>query len=275
MNLINSLVTNVFQGLLFPLAAWPLLALFIVSALCGLLMTSVYRWVSNQTALGLVVDRSRGHLLAIKLFKDDLRGMFGSLLAVLKLAAARLWYSVVPMLVMAVPLLLVLVQLALRFEHRPLRAGEAAIVELELSSDAWDSLSNARLEPLSSVEIETPAVRDVQQHTIAWRVRPKEEGDYRLRWQLGPAVVEKQLIVRDHDLLCAVSARRAGQKWWDRILNPGEPSFGMFSSVAGASVRYPARETPVLGWPLPWWFTFVGISIAAALAMQPILKVKF
>lgn len=276
MNSLNAILTIVADWALYPLSSWPLLTLLVWSAITGVLMTLVFRYTSNQKALVRVVDRSRGHLLAIKLFKDDLRGMFGSLFHVLRLVGARLWYSVAPILVMIVPLLLLLAQLALRYEHRPLKVGESAIVELQLTPDAWVSYQGAKLERSENIAIETEALRDASQHAVVWRIRPTSQGSSMLRWQLGPTAVEKQLVSSDHNgELQMVSRRRAGANWFDRVLNPGEPSFSLFSPIAAIVVHYPRRETPLLGWAVPWWLTFFGVSIIVALVMQPVLKVKF
>ena len=181
MNFINAMMTTVSDWAMVPLSPWPLVALLVWSAITGVLMTWVFRYASNQKALVTVVDRSRGHLLAIKLFKDDLRGMFGSLLHVFRLVLARLWYSVFPILVMIIPLLFLLAQLALRYEHRPLKSGEAAMVELQLTPDAWVSYRGARLQPSDGVEIETAALRDQSQHAVFWRIRPTANGRSKLR----------------------------------------------------------------------------------------------
>jgi hypothetical protein len=276
MNFINSLLTTVADWALYPLSRWPFVALLVGSAITGVLMTLVFRYTSNQKALGTVVDRTRGHLLAIKLFKDDMRGMFRSLFHIFRLVLARLWYSVSPILVMIIPLLFLLAQLALRYEHRPLEVGESAIVELQLTPDAWLSYQSAKLETGDQVEIETDPLRDEAQHSVAWRIRPTAAGASTLRWQMGPASVEKQLVSSDDDgRIQVVSRRRAGPRWLDRLLNPGEPAFGLFSPVSSIVVHYPRRETRLLGWAVPWWLTFFAVSVVFALLMQPVLKVRF
>lgn len=275
MNFINALMTMVTQWVLLPLRQWPLVALLLVSAVTGVLMTWVFRFASNQEALGTVVDRSRGHVLAIKLFKDDLPGMFRSLFQVFRLVFARLWYSVFPILVMIVPLLLLLAQLALRYEYRPLETDESAIVELQLTPDAWLSYQGARLETNDGIAIETAALRDESQHAVFWRVKPTANGLFTLRWEMGPATAEKQLVASQGQELCAVSRRRAGPNWFDRLLNPGEPAFHAFAPVKGIVVHYPHRATPLFGWDIPWWLTFFIVSIVVAMLMQPVLKVRF
>jgi hypothetical protein len=276
MNLINSTLTTISEGALFPFSRWPLIALLVVSAITGILMTLVFRYTSNQKALRSVIDRSRGHFLAIKLFKDDLQGMFGSLFHILRLAAARLWFSLSPVLVMIVPLLFLLTQLALWYEHRPLQVGEAAVVELQLSEASWRAHRNSKLETNDQIAIETEPLRDELAHTVYWRIKPKSPGATKLRWQLGSTDVEKEIVVSDGSTtLEKVSVRRPGLSIADRLLNPGESAFDATSPVSAIEIHYPRRATPVLGWRVPWWLTFFVVSILFALIMQPIFKVRF
>ncbi len=275
MNLLNGFLTFSTEVLFTPLSHWPLVTLLLWSAITGILMTWVFRYASNQRALGTVVDRISGHLLAIKLFKDDLPGMFRSLGAILGYVAARLWYSLSPILVMLVPLLLLLCQLALRYEHRPLQPGESTIVQLQLSPEAWLSFQRARLE-VDNVSVETAPLRDESQHSVYWRIKPNTPERSLLRWQVGTTTVEKNLIAReDPNTLCQVSRRRPGPNLWDRTLNPGEPGFGKLSPIQAITIGYPARETPVLGFNVPWWLTFFVVSVVVALLMQPVLHVRF
>ena len=102
MNSFNSLLTNASDWLFAPLSAWPLATLIVYSAAAGILMALVFKYISNQDALARVLDQSRGNALAIKLFKDDLSGMFVSLFNVLKLMALRIWYSITPVLVLTI-----------------------------------------------------------------------------------------------------------------------------------------------------------------------------
>ena len=51
MNLLNALLTTLFDWLLTPLAAWPALSLVLLSTLLGVLMAWVFGRTSNQAAL--------------------------------------------------------------------------------------------------------------------------------------------------------------------------------------------------------------------------------
>ena len=178
MNALNTLLNAISDTLLGPLAGWPpLLTLVLVSAVTGVLMAIVFRFTSRQQALRRVADLSRAQVLAIKLFKDDPIGIFRSLGQLMKCTGLRLWYSLPPMLVMLVPFVLLLVQLAQRYEYRPLQPREKMIVEAQLAQKAWPRSAEVALQLPSRIEVEARPLRDHQRHTIYWRARVIEAAE--------------------------------------------------------------------------------------------------
>ncbi|MFW6124713.1 MAG: hypothetical protein ACOC46_01085 [Pirellulales bacterium] len=276
MNALNAILTRVSHALLTPFAALPLVGLLFWSAVAGVVMTLVFGRTSNQRALAAAADRTRAQLLAIRLFKDDLGVALRAQVELLKATGWRLLHSLPPMLVMAVPFVLVLAQLSLWYEHRPLVPGERTIIAVQLAPQAWTQSRDVELEAPPSVAVETAALRDGTDRTLYWRLRALKPGPVTLRWQFGPRVVEKQLALAENPRrLQRVSVRRPGAGILDRLLNPGEPGFGADSPVQAIVVRHPSRRTPVLGLDLPWWATFVLASIVAALVVRPLLRVRF
>ena len=68
---------------------------------------------------------------------------------------------------------------------------------------------------------------------------------------------------------------RPGTSFWDRLLHPGEPGFDADDPLQGITVHYTRRATPLLGFDVPWWLTFVLVSMLAAVAARPLVKVSF
>ena len=109
-------------------------------------MTYVFGKTSNQRALRRAADNIRAQLFAVKLFKEDLFVTFQCQMTLLRSTGTRLLHSVPPMLVMIVPLLFVLTQLAMRYEFRPLVEGEQAVVAMHIKPDAWKANRDITLE---------------------------------------------------------------------------------------------------------------------------------
>ncbi len=277
MNALNTLLNAISDTLLGPLADWPpLVTLVLVSAVAGVLMAIVFRYTSRQQALRRVADLSRAQVLAIKLFKDDPVGIFRSLGQLMKCTGLRLWYSLPPMLVMLVPFVLLLVQLAQRYEYRPLQPDEKMIVEAQLAPQTWPRSAEVALQLPSQIEVEARPLRDHQQHTIYWRARVIDAVPATLHLQVDSEQVDMPIAVSDDgERLLRVTARRPGPGFWGRLLHPGEPGFAAADPLQRVTVHYTRRATPLLGFDVPWWLTFLLVSMLAAVLVRPLVKVSF
>ena len=264
-----------------PLASWPLGALVLCSVVVGVLMAIGFRFTSNQQAIRRAADGCRAQVLAIKLFQDDLVGILHSCGRLLRHTGARLGHSVPPMLVMIVPLAFLFSQLAMWYEHAPLVPGEATVVQLQSDSRAWSFVQQAALVETTALEVEAGPLRDLGRESLYWRIKPggdssslEEPGS--LRWEIGKQVVEKRIVISDDmQRLQPINIRRPGPGWWDQFLYPGEPGLPRGGALRGIEVDYPRRQTPIFGLNVPWWATFLIVSMLSALAVKPLVGVSF
>ena len=129
-----NVAANALAGwLLAPVAALPgWLSNTIVAAVLGLVMLVVFKYTSQQGAIRHVRNDIKAHLLAVKLFPDSLGVTFRAQGRILAGPWPCSLLAVVPMLVMIVPMSLLLGQLSLWYQLRPLRAGEEAVVTMQL-----------------------------------------------------------------------------------------------------------------------------------------------
>ena len=277
MNAINAFLTKFTDWLLWPFTDWPLVGLLIWAVVAGVVMTLVFKFTSHQTALAQISDRSRAQLLAIRLFRDDLAVTFRCQIELLKAVGMRLFHSLMPTVVMLIPFVIVLVQLAQRYQIRPLLPGDIAIVELQLAEGRWNEYQDVQLEELEGVAVETEGLRDDARRTISWRIRADAVQPVLLKWELGDVTVEKSLAMTDDaKRLALVCPRRPGPGMVDRLLYPAEPGLAADSIVQRVEVFYPhARSTPVMGIDVPWWATFMIASMLTALAVKPLMGVYF
>jgi hypothetical protein len=277
MNWINARITDLSNLVLGPFETWPpLLVLILLSAVFGVAMTVIFRYTSSQAKLRTVARKTKAQLMCLRLFKDDLGVAVRCQGSIIKAIGQRLWYSVPPMLVLIIPFVFILTQLALRYENRPLVPGESVIASVQLTPAGWDERDSVLLRAPRAVTVETPALRDEAEQAIYWRLRLDEPTTEPLVFRVGYYEAEKSLAgTEDGARLLPVNARRAGTGFWDRLLRPGEPGFTAEWPVSGIDLRYPERSTPVLGINVPWWLTFLILCMVAALIARPFLKVQF
>jgi len=275
--------TEIFEAILTPLAAWhPTWTLVVLSAVTAILMLIIFRFSSNQQGLRKAKARGMGQLLAIRLFPDDpwvtlraLRGALGDNLVYLR-------YNLMPLVVMIVPMILILVQLDLRFSHVPLRPGEAATVGvvLEPETAASAGLSQVKVRAPDGLEVETPALAIPTLQEVNWRIRARKEGVYTLTFETRGKEFSKEVVVAEGDahgeddpLLC-ISSQRTGTGFIDAALHPAEERLPADLGIARVFVDYPPRSFRILGLRMHWIVAYFVLSIAFAFLLRKPLGVE-
>ncbi|AQT68361.1 hypothetical protein STSP2_01521 [Anaerohalosphaera lusitana] len=241
----------------------------IIASITGVLMLLVFKYTSNQDAIGRVRDRIKANMLALKLYKDSLYVTFKSLGGLFAGAGSLLLHALRPMGVMIVPMVLLLGQLALWYEHRPLAIGEEAIVSVQVQET--QARPSVRLIEAEGVEVVVDRSWFEKKNAYYWKVRATEPGEYDMLFDVDGFDVEKKLVVGEG--LAKVNVKRAGWDMSDMLMFPGEISFAESSVVQGISIEYPQREG-IAGGAFWWMVWFFGVSMIAALIFKPVFGVK-
>jgi len=266
-------VANALGGwLLAPIAVLPgWLSATIVSAATGVLLLLVYKYTSNQRAIKRVRSDIKANLLALKLFKDNVAVTLRAQGRLFIGAFRLLVLAVVPMLVMVVPVLLLLGQLALWYQARPLKVGEDAVVTLKLNGASDSAWPDVRLVPSDAVEIATGPVRVQSKREVCWIITARESGYHQLVFQTDGQAVEKDLAVGDGFM--RVSTERPPWSWSEVLLHPAEAPFDPDSTVQSIDIDYPQRSSWTSGtdWWVYYWFV---VSMIAALCFHRVLGVN-
>lgn len=252
---------------LFP----PWAGLVVISAVAGVVMLVAFRYLSNQAGIARAKDDIKANLLALKLFKDDLR-------VALRAQGRIVWallrlqrYILVPVLWMTLPTMLLLSQMAMRYQWRPFLPGEPILLKI-YSPDSGVLASSATIESSPQIEVEVGPIGD--KDDLSWRLRALQPGRSRFPVMLNASAFDKELVVGDP--LQRVSPVRPGPRWFDQLLYPIEP---VVWSVANAKidrleVDYPPLESQIYGSDY-WVLTFFVVSMATALLLKPLFKVRF
>src|SRR5262249_58927524 len=133
------------------------------------------------------------NVLALKLFKDATPVVLASQAALIRGAFRLFVLAIVPMLVMTVPVLLLLGQLSLWYQHRPLRVGEEAVVALKLAGATGDPMPGVAIAATPAAEVITGPVRVPSKREVVWAVRAREPGSPRLSFHTGGQTVSHGL----------------------------------------------------------------------------------
>jgi hypothetical protein len=250
----------------------PTAALWIISAVTGVVMLLIWRYTSNQQAIGDVRRKIAANLLATRLFKDDLSVTFQAQRRIVWQAIRLLGYSLQPMAIMLVPFVLIMVQIGLRYEPRPIAAGQKTRLKATLKPGlAWKGVGDQISLPEGLNKDPNDPCRVEDLRTVDWRITPARAGDFVV--VLGKGADTVKMPIRVGEGFMRVSRLRGGG-FFDRLLYSAEPSIPKSSVFESVEVYYPARSTPIFGWDIHWLITLLVLSIVFALIFKPILKVN-
>jgi uncharacterized membrane protein (DUF106 family) len=266
-------VVKLFFGLLEkPISVLPLwLSLVILSVMLGVLMSIVFKYTSNQTALSRVRDRIKAHLLSMKLFRDNIPVILRSQVKILGNVFLLLAYSLVPMLVMILPVSLFLGWLGLWYQLRPLAKGDTAVVMIQFADFVEDTMPTVVLEASDAVVVDIGPVHVPSKRQIYWQIQTQKEGYHQLTLRVEGHPVQKELAVGASPM--SVSALRTSPDWLAVLLHPAEEPFDKTLRVQSIRINYPHRPSALTGTD-NWLISLLVISMATFLLCKSLFNIK-
>lgn len=270
---LNGAANGLGRVFLSPVAFLPgWLSATLVGVGTGIAALIAFKYTSHQRAIGRTRSGIRADLLALSLFKDNvavlLRAQGGILLGALKLLAL----AFVPMLVMLVPMTLLLGQLALWFQARPLAVGEETVITVTLKEEGASTWPDVRLEKSPAIEPLAGPVRIASQRRLCWSAAAREMGTHRLAFTVNGKTIDKEIAVGEG--FARTSPLRPAWRWSAALLHPWETPFFPNSPVQSIEIVYPERSSFTTGsqsWII-YWFV---VSMVAAFAFRRVFHVNF
>src|SRR6266446_4478524 len=106
----------------------PLVLVFLLSLVVGLLMVVIFRYTSDQKAIHVAKDHLKAHLLALRLFQDQIPVVIRSYGRILLATGRYLRLAFMPLLFVSVPLILLLAQVDRYLGSIPFETGHPFLV---------------------------------------------------------------------------------------------------------------------------------------------------
>lgn len=260
MNLFNYIIDSIFDLFFYPYRNIdPIYGLCAVSFLTVMIILPVFKYTSNQEAIKMARDRIIGHLLEVRLFKDDINVVLSAQKNMVKYNMIYLLNMLKPLLFIFFPVTIILIQTSARYEYRPLRQGETAIVKIKLDTlnGIGGKAINGVLTLTDGLVIETPPLRINGGEEIYWRIRAEKEGEFFLGFQALDEEIRKRVIVGDRFT-----------KLFPRILRG--TSIPDDSVVEFFEIKYPSMKIEIFGWHICWLALFFIFSFSFGfLLMKP------
>jgi len=281
MNAINRATGSIMDVVLTPFEILgPELTLILVSGIFGILALLIFKRISWQAGIKGTKDKIKGHMIAIRLYQDDLVVVGQSVLKVLARNAQYLTLNFAPILPLMIPFVLVVSQLVVRYAFDPVPVVEVVDGQMPREKNTVEVVFKRGLaESIRDLEIEFPPgivpasrlVRNARegrafQHFVATE---SVRGEIRLLIG-GTEVGSKEIVAGDQRTRKMQPERVAG--FWSSWLWPAEPTFGADSPVQSVQFHYPDRNLGFLpGGPLGILVTFFVASIVfGVLILKPL-----
>jgi hypothetical protein len=231
----------------------------------------VFKYASDQDAIGRVSDSVKANMLALKLFKDSFAVTMQAQGRLFKAAFLVLYHALRPSLVMLVPFLLLFCQLGLWYQARPLLPGERGQVIMELNGDVDSPMPDVTIASMPSAEVTIAKTTVPSTRRLYWEIEAKEASSENIVFQVGGEKVEKELVIGSSFM--PVSPLRPGWNVLDILENPREKPFPPDSVVKSISIKYPDRISKTSG--TNWWMGyFLLVSMVFGLILMPFINVK-
>ena len=269
-----SIIDRIFDVLLYPFKGLhPIVGLLVVSVITGIVMLLVFGRTTNQAALRRVKGLIVASIIEIWLFKDRPGLMFASSLQVLRHNLSYLRYSLTAVVFVIVPVVLIMVQLGVRYSHRPLHPSEEAMVSAVLDSGRPAAGSDLSLIVPDGLQVVTPALRLEDEAEVDWKIRAEKPGSYDIVIEGEGFEAAKRVVVVENSFM-SLAPVRAKALSWDFFLYPAERPLPGESPVKSIGLAYPPSS---LGgsWGFPvWLWIFFVVSIAAGFALKGIFRIE-
>jgi hypothetical protein len=248
----------------------PLLLVLAVSIVIGLVMVVVFRYTSDQKEIGRAKDRLKAHLLAVRLFQDQLPVVMRAYGKILRGTGSYLRLAFTPFLIAILPITFLIVQLDRYFGWLPLRPAQTFLVEARVEDPA--ALNEASLQLPPELSSTAPAVHSMKDNQVVWRVMAERAGRYDISITTAGQTVSKQVTVSPG--LARISPVRLRGSFWERMFSSGEAALADGSPVQSITVSYPPRVIYFAWMEWNWIVLFFVVSLIAGFIAKSALGIQ-
>jgi hypothetical protein len=248
----------------------PFAIVVLLSLVIGLLMVLLFRYTSDQRAIHVAKDQLKAHLLAVRLFQDQLPVVLSSYGRIIRGTGRYLRLAFKPLLLVIIPLTLLIVQLDRYLGSTPLRSGQAFLVEVRTASA--ENIDSISLQIPPGMETTAPPVHIPADNEVVWRLATQREGNYELQVQAGDQVFSKRIVVSSG--IARLSPIRLRGHLGKRFLDSAESALEENSPIQSIALSYPDRTIYFAWMDWNWIWLFFVLSLLAGFFFKSILRIE-
>ncbi len=256
MNFLNWLTSFFFDVFLTPFELLgSSFALIVTSGIFGIVALLIFKSISWQAGIKATKDKIKGHMIAIRIYQDDLVIVGKSVVSVLLRNFQYIGLNFGPILPLALPFGFVAAQFVVRYAFDPipvtpqeevagLKSGEGTMVSITMKSDRKAEVEGLTLRLPQNFLALTPMVVNATDG-VAWQeVVALSPGEGEIELLMGDQVIgTKSIVAGDSPPRMMQGERVSGL--FSAILWPAEERFASDCPIEAVRFAYPDRD---LGW---------------------------
>jgi uncharacterized membrane protein (DUF106 family) len=248
----------------------PLAIVIVLSLVVGLLMVVVFGYTSDQKAIGIAKDQLKAHLLAVRLYRDQIPVVMGSYGKILRGTGRYLKLAFKPLLYVIIPITLLIVQIDRYLGAAPIPPNAPFL--LTVHTTASDALNDVALDLPPDITMTAPPVHVPAENEIVWRLTGSKDGKYDVTVAAAGQNAAKAVCVGSG--LPRISTIRLRGQFWERMFRSAEPALPGNSPIEWISINYPDRNIEIAGYPMNWIWLFFILSMVAGFIFKELLGIQ-
>jgi uncharacterized membrane protein (DUF106 family) len=248
----------------------PLAIAVVLSLVVGLVMVVLFGYTSDQKAIGLAKDQLKAHLLAVRLYRDQIPVVMGSYGKILRGTGRYLKLAFKPLLYVIVPITLLVVQIDRYLGSTPIPTDAPFLLTAHFTGS--DELNDVTLDLPTEITMTAPPVHVPASNEMVWRLAGSRDGKYEVKIAVAGESAAKAVCVGS-DLPRISTVRLRGQ-FWRRMFTSAEPALPENSPIESIAINYPDRNIDVAGYGINWIWLFFILSMVAGFLFKELLGIK-
>ncbi len=284
MGAVNRITSAVFDLVLTPFELLGAeLALVLVSGIFGILALAVFKHISWQAGIKGAKGKIKGHMIAIRIYQNDLGIVFSSVIKILFRNFQYLGLNFGPLLPLLVPFTLIAAQLVVRYGFAPLPVvdseeelaamlpGQGTLIDVRMKRGRESEVGGLQLRLPPGLNQKSPIVRNISDGIALVEVVATAPVMGVIEFSIDGQVIGTKAVVAGSASARRMQPERVGG-FWSSWLWPAEDPFPEESPLERVRFTYPERDLAFLpGGPVGVLLTFFLSSILfGLLALKPL-----
>jgi hypothetical protein len=247
----------------------PLVLVILLSVVVGLIMVVLFGYTSDQRKIHVAKDQLKAHLLAVRLYQDQLPVVIKTYGRILLGTGRYIRLAFMPLLYVIIPITLLIIQVDRYLGSTAIQPLQPFLISVKTAPDV---LNDVKLDLPDGIATSAQPVHIPADNEVVWRVVAAKNGTYNINVGAGGQTFAKEVVVSsDVERLSPVRLR---DHFWDRMFTSGESALPANSPIESIDVNYTPRDISFAWIDWNWIVLFFVLSMIAGFIFKELLGIE-